>query len=238
MLSNSTTGRPAIRSANGFANETAGRQEEPRHRRQPPGGCARSVRRSETPGTPKTHVVCAHNPEVAGSNPAPATRSEAGSEQGTGLLRVVVHGFVHGRCSLHASPTRLSPSAWSSVLLTSNPPMIKAPPPRMPRAPATGLCAGGARPARARRRRRKPQANPGSFSHDPCWTRPNSSAGRSWRFSLAEDGSPGGRVLTIGRWRDLPPGAQAISPHPGPPVRPTAPPEKIEIGHEIWLSRR
>jgi hypothetical protein len=34
--------------------------------------------------------------------------------------------FVHGRCSLHASPARLSSSAWSSIPLTSNPPMIKA----------------------------------------------------------------------------------------------------------------
>jgi hypothetical protein len=30
-----------------------------------------------------------------------------------------VHGFVHGRCSLHPSPTGLSSSAWSSIPLAS-----------------------------------------------------------------------------------------------------------------------
>src|SRR5213592_4140956 len=42
----------------------------------------------------------AHNPEVAGSNPAPATKHSAGQSPGVGhpgaLLSPDVHGFVHG----------------------------------------------------------------------------------------------------------------------------------------------
>ena len=44
--------------------------------------------------------LCPHNPEVAGSNPAPATKHSAGQSPGVGhpgaLLSPDVHGFVHG----------------------------------------------------------------------------------------------------------------------------------------------
>ena len=38
----------------------------------------------------------AHNPEVAGSNPSPATRPDAPSDHGRGFCLLAVHGFVHG----------------------------------------------------------------------------------------------------------------------------------------------
>jgi hypothetical protein len=61
----------------------------------------------------------AHNPEVVGSNPAPATRSEAPSGSGRGLLHAVC-ARICARDQLHG--------AWPGVLSAekSRPPMISS----------------------------------------------------------------------------------------------------------------
>ena len=64
-----------------------------------------------SPRQPETHRNAgdgrrgAHNPEVAGSNPAPATRSEAPSNHGRGLLHAICHGRM---CTNPASLTLLA----------------------------------------------------------------------------------------------------------------------------------
>ena len=73
---------------------------------------------------------CAHNPEVAGSNPAPATRSEAPSNRGRGLLHVICERICE-RAAVHAASPPLSPDAVPPIRReiskdASAPPMISS----------------------------------------------------------------------------------------------------------------
>jgi hypothetical protein len=87
---------------NGFANVTR-RDVDDNPRGGRPSGAAPGPR--DVPGRRDNRDGCrmAHNPEVAGSNPAPATKLRGRfSNRGPASDMWFVHGFVHGICPLWA----------------------------------------------------------------------------------------------------------------------------------------
>jgi hypothetical protein len=66
-----------------------------------------------------------HNPEVAGSNPAPATRSEAPSDQGRGLLHVICKRAA-GHAAVSSSPAASALPVLVISTEASDPPMISS----------------------------------------------------------------------------------------------------------------